>query len=277
MAYLGEKEGKGRKRVSTLDLAAMKRDGRKVVMMTAYDALFGALVDQAGVDVILVGDSVAPVLAGEATTIPATVGQMIYHGRSVKRGVSSALVVVDLPFLSYQVSIPDAVRNAGRVLKRTGCGAVKLEGGRAWVDTIRALVEAGIPVMGHLGFTPQSVHALGGHRVQGRDDAGAGRMIEDALALEAAGVFALVLELVPAAVAERVSKALTVPTIGIGAGPGCDGQVLVLHDMLGLNEGFSPKFLKRYAELGAQVRDAVGRFGDEVRDGTFPDQSHSHQ
>jgi 3-methyl-2-oxobutanoate hydroxymethyltransferase len=277
MAYLGEKEGKGRKRVSTLDLAAMKRDGRKVVMMTAYDALFGALVDQAGVDVILVGDSVAPVLAGEATTIPATVGQMIYHGRSVKRGVTYALVVVDLPFLSYQVSIPDAVRNAGRVLKRTGCGAVKLEGGRVWADTIRALVEAGIPVMGHLGFTPQSVHALGGHRVQGRDDAAAERMIEDALALEAAGVFALVLELVPAAVAERVSKALTVPTIGIGAGPGCDGQVLVLHDMLGLNEGFSPKFLKRYAELGGQVREAVGRFGDEVRDGTFPDQSHTHQ
>jgi len=277
MAYLGEQEGKGRKRIGTLDLTAMKRAGRKIVMMTAYDALFGSLVDQAGVDVILVGDSVAPVLAGEATTIPATLRQMIYHGRSVRRGVTYALVVVDLPFLSYQVSIPEAIRNAGRVLKRTGCGAVKLEGGRAWTDTIRALVEAGIPVMGHLGFTPQSVHALGGHRIQGRDDAAAERLVEDALAVEAAGAFSLVLELVPAKVADRVSRALTIPTIGIGAGPGCDGQVLVLHDMLGLNEGFSPKFLKRYAELGAQVREAVGRFGEEVRNGTYPDESHSHQ
>ena len=276
MAYLGEAGGKGRKRVTTLELAAMKRAGTKIVMITAYDALFGALVDQAGVDVVLVGDSVAPVLAGEATTIPATLGQMIYHGRSVKRGVTHALVVVDLPFLSYQVSIPDAVRNAGRVLKRTGCGAVKLEGGRPWAETIRALVEAGIPVMGHLGFTPQSVHALGGHRIQGREDAAADRLVEDARALEAAGAFAVVLELVPAAVAERVSKALTVPTIGIGAGPGCDGQVLVLHDMLGLNEGFTPKFLKRYAELGPAVREAVGRFGEEVRSAAYPDRAHSH-
>lgn len=263
-------------RVTTLDLTALKRAQTKIVMVTAYDALFASLVDRAGVDVVLVGDSVATVLAGETTTLPATLGQMIYHGRSAARGVQRALVVVDLPFLSYQVSIPEAIRNAGRVLQRTGCGAVKLEGGRAWADTIRALVEAGIPVMGHLGFTPQSVHALGGPRVQGREDRAAERLLEDARALEAAGAFALVLELVPAALAERVSKALAIPTIGIGAGPGCDGQVLVLHDLLGLNEGFAPKFLKRYAELGGAVREAVGRFGQEVRSGAYPDRAHSH-
>lgn len=276
MAEAGESQGKRPKRVTTHDLAALKREGRKIAMVTAYDALFGGLVDQAGVDVVLVGDSVATVLAGEPTTLPATLGQMIYHGRSVTRGVKHALVVVDLPFLSYQVSIPEAVRNAGRVLKRTGAGAVKLEGGRAWAATVRAMVDAGVPVMGHLGFTPQSVHALGGHRIQGREDAAAERLLEDARALEAAGIFALVLELVPAGLAERVSQALTVPTIGIGAGPGCDGQVLVLHDLLGLNEGFAPKFLKRYAELGAAVREAVGRFGDEVRSGAYPDRAHSH-
>lgn len=276
MAEAGESQGKRPKRVTIHDLVALKREGRKIAMVTAYDALFGGLVDQAGVDVVLVGDSVATVLAGEPTTLPATLGQMIYHGRSVTRGVKHALVVVDLPFLSYQVSIPEAVRNAGRVLKRTGAGAVKLEGGRAWAATVRAMVDAGIPVMGHLGFTPQSVHALGGHRIQGREDAAAERLLEDARALEAAGIFALVLELVPAGLAERVSQALTVPTIGIGAGPGCDGQVLVLHDLLGLNEGFAPKFLKRYAELGAAVREAVGRFGDEVRSGAYPDRAHSH-
>ena len=265
-----------RKRVTTLDLVQMKRKGQRIVMITAYDALFGALVDAAGVDVVLVGDSVAPVLAGEETTIPATVDQMIYHGRITRRGVKRALVVVDLPFLSYQVSIPDAVANAGRILKETGATAVKLEGGAAWAPTISALVGAGIPVMGHLGFTPQSVHQLGGFKIQGKQADGALQLVEDAKALEQAGAFAMVLELMPGPVAMSVTRAVSIPTIGIGAGPGCDGQVLVLHDMLGLNEGFTPKFLKRYAELGQAVRDAVGRFGDEVRGGQYPGPEHTH-
>ena len=273
-AYL--QDSAARKRVTILELAAIKRAGRKITMITAYDALFAALVEQGGIDVILVGDSVAPVLCGESTTIPATLGQMSYHGRIVRRGADRALVVVDLPFLSYQVSIPEAIRNAGTLLKRTGAAAVKLEGGAAWAPTIAALVGAGIPVMGHLGFTPQSVHQLGGHRIQGKTDDGADRLIEDAGALEGAGAFAIVLELMPSGVAKRVTERVGIPTIGIGAGPDCDGQVLVLHDMLGLNEGFTPKFLKRYAELGQAVRDAVGQFVREVQEGRYPDAEHSH-
>lgn len=265
-----------RKRITTLDLVQMKRKAHRIVMITAYDALFGALVDAAGVDVVLVGDSVAPVLAGEETTLPATVEQMIYHGRITRRGVKRALVVVDLPFLSYQVSIPDAVANAGRILKETGATAVKLEGGAAWAPTIAALVNAGIPVMGHLGFTPQSVHQLGGFKIQGKQADGALQLVEDAKALEQAGAFAMVLELMPGPVAASVTRAVSIPTIGIGAGPDCDGQVLVLHDMLGLNEGFTPKFLKRYAELGQTVRDAVSRYGDEVRGGQYPGPEHTH-
>jgi 3-methyl-2-oxobutanoate hydroxymethyltransferase len=264
------------KRVSTHDLIAMKRDGRKIAMITAYDALFGALVDSAGVDVVLVGDSVAPVIAGEETTIPATMDQMIYHGRIVRRGVKHALVVVDLPFLSYQVSVPDAIANAGRILKETGAQAVKLEGGAAWAPTIAALVRCGIPVMGHLGFTPQSINQLGGFKIQGKEADSASRLIEDAKALAEAGAFSIVLELIPGSLAKRVSAAVSVPTIGIGAGADCDGQVLVLHDMLGLNEGFTPKFLRRYAELGQATRDAVGRFCAEVRDGQYPGPEHTH-
>ena len=270
--YLSETK----KRVTTLDLVQMKRKGQKIVMITAYDALFGALVDAAGVDVVLVGDSVAPVLAGEETTIPATVDQMIYHGRIARRGIRRALVVVDMPFLSYQVSIPDAIANAGRILKETGAAAVKLEGGASWAPTIAALVNAGIPVMGHLGFTPQSVHQLGGFKIQGKQAAGAARLVDDAKALEQAGAFSMVLELMPGPVAAAVTQAVSIPTIGIGAGPDCDGQVLVLHDMLGLNEGFTPKFLKRYAELGQAVRDAVGLFTEEVRTAKYPGPEHTH-
>jgi 3-methyl-2-oxobutanoate hydroxymethyltransferase len=264
------------KRITTLDLAAMKREGRRIVMLTAYDALFASLLDQAEVDVLLVGDSVATVLGGEETTLSATLEQMIYHGRMVRKGASRALVVVDLPFLTYQVSIEEAVRNAGRVLQQTGAGAVKLEGGRQLANTVRALVDVGIPVMGHLGFTPQSVHALGGARIQGRQEDAAERLLADAKALEEAGAFSLVLELIPAPLARRVTQALAIPTIGIGAGPDCDGQVLVLHDMLGLNAGFHPKFLKRYAELGRAVSEAVGQFAAEVRDGRYPDPAHTH-
>ena len=265
-----------RKRVTTLELLKMKREGRKIVMITAYDALYGALVDAAGVDVVLVGDSVAPVLGGTETTIPATVDQMIYHGRIVRRGVKHALVVVDLPFLSYQVSIPDAIQNAGRILKETGAAAVKLEGGSYWASTVAALVNAGIPVMGHLGFTPQSVHQLGGFRIQGKQPDAATRLVEDARALEQAGAFSMVLELMPGSVGAAITEAVSIPTIGIGAGADCDGQVLVLHDMLGLNEGFAPKFLKRYAEMAQATRDAVGRFATEVREGHYPGPDHTH-
>jgi 3-methyl-2-oxobutanoate hydroxymethyltransferase len=254
----------------------MKRDGRKIVMVTAYDSLFASLVDQAGVDVILVGDSVGPVLAGETSTLPVTVNQMIYHGRSVQRGTKQALVVVDLPFLSYQVSPREATRHGGRVLKRTGAGAVKLEGGRQFAPAVRALVTAGVPVMGHLGLTPQSVNVLGGIHLHGTDEHAALRLIEDAQALEAAGAFAIVLEFMASAVARRVTDSIAIPTIGIGAGPHCDGQVLVLHDMLGLNEHFRAKFVKRYAELGASVRQAVAAYAEEVRTVTFPDAAHSH-
>lgn len=264
------------KRVTTAELQAMKQAGRKIVMLTAYDTLFAGLLDQAGVDVILVGDSVGPVLAGEETTLPVTLDQMIYHGRSVQRGTSRALVVVDLPFGSYQVSRAAAVRNGIRVLKRTGAGAVKLEGGRTWASTVQALVEAGVPVMGHLGFTPQSMHVLGGIRVQGREASAAARLIEDARALADAGAFALVLEFMSAAVAAQVTAAVSIPTIGIGAGVQCDGQVLVLHDMLGLNERFNAKFVKRYAQLAAAVRAAAEAYGQDVRAGEFPDAEHSH-
>jgi 3-methyl-2-oxobutanoate hydroxymethyltransferase len=261
--------------VTTRDFLAWKAQGRKIVVVTAYDALFGRLVDEAGVDCVLVGDSVNQVICGQPTTLSATLDQMVYHASAVRRGVRRALLVVDLPFLSYQVGREDAIRNAGRVMKETGAHAVKLEGGEGMAETVRALVSIGIPVMGHVGLTPQSVHALGGYRVQGREDGDARRLEADAAALESAGVFSIVLELVPAALAARITAARAVPTIGIGAGVGCDGQVLVLPDLLGLNDGFAPRFLKRYAALADEVRRAVGRFGDEVRAGAYPDPDHS--
>ena len=257
------------------DLLAMKAAGRRIVMLTCYDAAFARLLEQAEVDVLLVGDSVNQVLAGQETTLSATLDQMIYHAASVRRGTRRVLVFVDLPFLTYQVSPTEAIRNAGRVLQESGAHGVKLEGGRPMAETVRALVDRGIPVIGHLGLTPQSVHALGGYRVQGRDAATAERLLADARALEEAGACAIVLELLPAALAKRITAALTIPSIGIGAGAGCDGQVLVLHDMLGLNEMFNPKFLKRYAELGEAVRAAVRSYAAEVRDGTYPGPEHS--
>lgn len=263
------------KAVTTLDLLAWKQAKRRIVALTAYDALFGRLVDESGVDVILVGDSVNQVIAGAPSTLSATVDQMIYHATMVRRGVKRALLVVDMPFLSYQISAEDALRNCGRVMKETGAHAVKVEGGRTMAATVRVLVDAGIPVMGHIGLTPQSVHALGGYKVQGKTAEAAERLAADAKALEEAGCFAIVLELVPADVSARITKSLTIPTIGIGAGAACDGQVLVLPDMLGLNDAFKPKFLKKYAELAGEVRKAVGGFAAEVRDGKFPDGEHS--
>jgi 3-methyl-2-oxobutanoate hydroxymethyltransferase len=257
------------------ELRERKANGERIVVLTCYDALFARLLDESGVDVLLVGDSVNQVLAGADTTLSATLDQMIYHTRSVKRGCTNALVVCDMPFLSYQVSREDAIRHCGRVMAETGCHAVKLEGGQPIAATVRALVDAGIPVMGHLGLTPQSVHALGGYRVQGRDDATAARLVADAEALEAAGAFAIVLELLPAPLASRITKAVEIPTIGIGAGPACDGQVLVLHDMLGLNDRFEAKFIKRYAALAQDVRDAVKQYAAEVREGRYPGPEHS--
>ena len=265
------------KRVTTLDLLEAKRASRKIVALTAYDALFGQLVDESGVDVVLVGDSVNTVLAGQETTLSATLEQLIYHGRMVRAGVRRALLVVDMPFLTYQVSLEEAKRNVGRVMQLTGASGVKLEGGQSVRDTVRALVEMGVPVMGHVGFTPQSVHALGGSRVQGRGATAEARILADAKALEDAGAFAVVLELMPVGVAARVTEALAIPTIGIGSGPRCDGQVLVLHDMLGLTQGFHAKFVKAYAELGEQVRAAVRQFADEVRQGRYPDSAHSFE
>lgn len=261
---------------SVLDLTAMKAAGRRIVMLTCYDALFAQLLDQTPVDILLAGDSVNQVLAGQPSTLSATLDQMIYHAASVRRG-SGALLFVDLPFLTYQVTIAEAIRNAGRVMQETGANGVKLEGGAPMAETVRALVERGIPVMGHLGFTPQSVHALGGAKVQGREAVAAERLKSDALALQDAGACAVVLELMPSAVARQVSESLRIPTIGIGAGPGCDGQVLVLPDMLGLNEGFSPRFLRRYAELGAAVRAAATAYAEDVREGRYPDAAHSFE
>jgi 3-methyl-2-oxobutanoate hydroxymethyltransferase len=263
--------------LTVTDLLTMKVAGRRIVVLTCYDAVFARLLEQADVDVLLVGDSLNQVLAGHETTLSTTLDQMIYHAAAVRRGSHRALVFVDLPFLTYQISIPEAIRNAGRVLQETGAHGVKLEGGSHMAETVAALVDCGIPVIGHLGLTPQSVHALGGYRVQGREEKGADRMLQDAKALEAAGACAIVLELIPASLAARISKSLTIPTIGIGAGPGCDGQVLVLHDMLGLNEQFAPKFLKHYAKLGESVREAVRSFAADVRDGKYPGKEHSFE
>ena len=265
------------KPVTTLGLLRLKQQGRRIVVLTCYDALFARLLDGAGVDILLVGDSVNQVLAGAETTLSATLEQMIYHTRIVRRGAERAMVVCDMPFLTYQVSPQEAIRNCGRVMAETGCHGVKIEGGAPMAPTVRALVDIGIPVMGHIGLTPQSVHALGGYRVQGRDDVTAERLRSDAKALEDAGVFAIVLELLPAPVAAEITKSLTIPTIGIGAGPSCDGQVLVLHDMLGLNDRFGAKFVKQYASLANEVRKAVAEFSAEVREGKYPGKEHSFE
>lgn len=266
----------GGRSVSVLDLLEMKARGEKIAALTAYDYLFARIVDQGGADVVLVGDSLAQVVLGLDSTLPVTLDDMIHHAAAVRRGVERALVVVDLPFLTYQVSREDALRNAGRVLQETGASAVKLEGGSPDIaETVAALVSAGIPVMGHVGLTPQSVHALGGFKVQGRDEKGRERLIAEAKRLEEAGAFSVVLELVPGSLAAEVTAALRVPTIGIGAGAGCDGQVLVLPDMLGLNRGFQPRFLRRFAELGDQAEAGVREFVRSVRDGEYPADEHT--
>lgn len=263
------------KKVTILDIIAKKRRGERITMLTAYDATFGRLVDQAGVDIILVGDSLGMVIQGRDNTLAVTLDEMIYHSRAVARGRQRAHLVADLPFMSYQVSPEDALRSAGRLLAEGGADSVKLEGGAEVAASIERMVSAGIPVMGHIGLTPQSVHGLGGFVVQGKTDAQAQRLLDDARRLEDAGCYAIVLESIPAVVAATISHSLSIPTIGIGAGVDCDGQVLVIYDILALNDDFKPKFVKRYAELGVVIRDAAARFVDEVREGQFPEQRHS--
>jgi 3-methyl-2-oxobutanoate hydroxymethyltransferase len=249
-------------------LKQMKQRGEKIVMLTAYDALMARLLDQAGVDVLLVGDSLGMVLLGYETTLPVTMGVMVHHTAAVSRGASRALVVADMPFLSYQISADDAVRNAGRFLQQGRASAVKIEG--PMFETVRRLVDTGIPVMGHLGLLPQSVNQLGGFRQQGKCEDQARQLIEDAKSLEQAGAFSMVLEAIPSELGRMVSEAVSIPTIGIGAGPDCDGQVLVAHDALGLTPDPAPSFVKRYAHLGEEIVKAVQSYADEVRTGKFP-------
>ncbi|GBD14474.1 3-methyl-2-oxobutanoate hydroxymethyltransferase [bacterium HR25] len=264
-------------RITTRDIRAMKERGEKIAMLTAYDYSTARLLDEAGVPVLLVGDSLGMVMLGYDTTLPVTMEDMLHHVRAVVRGSKRAHVVADMPFLSYQTSPEDALRNAGRLLQEGGAQSVKLEGGAEMAPTVRRLVSVGIPVMGHLGFTPQSVHQFGGYRVQGRSKEAALRLISDALALEEAGVYAIVLEMVPAHLARLVTERVRVPTIGIGAGPYCDGQVQVVHDMLGLYPDFTPKHAKQYARLGEVIRQAVTAYMEEVRQGAFPTEEHSHR
>ncbi len=270
--------GDSGRRTTVRRLLEMKERGEKIVALTAYDYLFARLVDASGVDIVLVGDSLGQVVLGHETTLPVTLQDMIHHGRAVRRGVREALLVVDMPFTTFSVTPARTVRNAGRILAETGAEAVKVEGGsERTCEHVARLVGAGIPVMGHVGLTPQSVHALGGYRVQGRDDAAAARIRTETRALADAGCFSVVLELIPAPLAAEITGTLPVPTIGIGAGPGCDGQVLVLYDMLGLNEGFQPRFLRRFAELARDTRAGVEAYVRAVRSGEYPGPEHSHE
>jgi 3-methyl-2-oxobutanoate hydroxymethyltransferase len=258
------------------DLARLKGAGTPIVCSTAYDVLQARIVDAAGVDVVLVGDSLGQVVAGLESTRQVTLDQMIWHAAAVHRGLRRALLVIDMPWMTYHASAEEAVRNCGRALAESGAASVKMEGGTPpIVEAVRRCVDVGIPVMGHIGYTPQTDIALGGARVQGREATRADALVAEARALEAAGAFAIVLELVPSAVAARITEAVSIPTIGIGAGPACDGQILVLPDLLGLNEGFRPKFLRRYAELGAAAREAVGRYAEDVRAHRYPDNETS--
>ncbi len=262
--------------VTTLLLKDMKDRGEKIDMLTSYDYSMAKIVDAAGVDVILVGDSAANVMAGYETTVPITLDAMIYHARSVVRAVERALVVVDLPFGTYQGNSKMALDSAIRIMKETEADAVKLEGGEEILESVERILTAGIPIMGHLGLTPQSIHKFGTYTVRAREEAEAEKLVRDARLLEEAGCFAVVLEKIPAVLAERVSKELSIPTIGIGAGGGTDGQVLVIHDMLGINKGFSPRFLRRYADLHTVMIDAVGRYVADVKSQDFPNEQEQY-
>jgi len=261
--------------ISVRDIRAYKERGEKFPMLTAYDAPMARLLDEAGIPILLVGDSVGNNVLGYAETVPVTMEQMLHHAAAVVRGVENALVVGDMPFMSYQASLAEGMRNAGRFLKEAGTTAVKMEGGARVLELVHHMTEAGIPVMGHLGHTPQSVNQFGGHRVRGRDAEQAQKILQDAKDLQSAGAFAVVLEAVPAELAGEVTAALDVPTIGIGAGPDCDGQVLVLHDMLGINPR-TPKFVKRYADLGTEIGGAAKSFAEDVATGRYPADEHTY-
>ena len=261
--------------VRVTDLRQRKKRGEKIPMLTAYDATMARLLERAGIDVLLVGDSLGMVVLGHETTIPVTLEEVLHHTRAVTRGVRRALVVADMPFLTYQTGVPEAVRNAGRLIQEGGAAAVKIEGGRPVLDVVERLVEVGIPVMGHLGLTPQAVHQLGGFRVQAEAEREGAQLLADARDLETAGAFALVLESIPAELAARVTDALSIPTIGIGAGPDCDGQVLVSYDVFGLFDSFVPRFVKQYAHLGDTLTAAAREYADDVRLGRFPAPEHA--
>jgi 3-methyl-2-oxobutanoate hydroxymethyltransferase len=262
------------KKLTIQDIISMK-NGEKISMLTAYDASFAGLIDAAGIDMVLVGDSLGMVLLGYNSTIPVTMEEMLHHCKAAGKGVKRAVLVGDMPFMSYQVDKSEAITNAGRFLKEAGCDAVKLEGGTEVCDTAKAIVKAGIPLMGHIGLTPQTASQLGGYKVQGRDADSARRLLQSARDLEAAGVFAIVLECIPAQLSEAITRMISIPTIGIGAGKHCDGQVLVTHDMLGMFEKFIPSFVKQFANLAPQIKEAVADYNEEVKNGNFPAEEHS--
>ncbi len=265
----------GRERITTAALRQMKTKGERIAMITAYDYPTARILDEAGAEILLIGDSLGNVVLGYENTLAVTVEDIIHHTKAVARGARRAMVVADMPFMSYQVSVAEALRNAGRFLQEAGAQAVKLEGGASVVDRVETMTGAGIPVIGHLGLTPQSVHQLGGYRVQGKTSAAAQKIIDDARCLEEAGAFSIVLECVPMELAAAVTQAISIPTIGIGAGAGCDGQVLVIHDLCGLTSGHTPKFVKVYADLGSAMSQAAGHYIREVKSGEFPAREHS--
>jgi len=263
------------KKLTIQDIIMMKQNGEKISMLTAYDASFAGLLDSSGIDMILVGDSLGMVLLGYESTIPVTMEEMLHHCRAVKKGVNRAVLVGDMPFMSYQVSESEAITNAGRFLKEAGCDAIKLEGGTEVCDIVKAIVRAGIPVVGHIGLTPQTASQLGGYKVQGKDAESARRLLESAKDLEAAGAFSIVLECIPAQLSKVISETVSIPTIGIGAGQFCDGQVLVTHDMVGMFEKFVPTFVKKYVNLAPQIKEAVAAYNKEVKSGDFPNEEQS--
>lgn len=265
-----------RAKVTKKTILDMRQKGQRIVALTAYDYLTAKIADDSGVDMILVGDSLGMVMLGFDNTLPVTMEEMVHHTKAVSRARPRAFLVADLPFMSYQAGLDDAVRNAGRLVKEGNAEGVKLEGGSRYVPVIEAIVHASIPVVGHLGLTPQSLHQFGGYKVQGKDSESAERMVADAVALEQAGCFSIVLEGIPWRLAKRITEAVKIPTIGIGAGPHCSGQILVLHDLLGITEGQLPRFVKKYEEIGRRMRDAISRYAQEVREGIFPDLDHSY-
>lgn len=263
------------KKITASQLRCMKKKGQKISVLTSYDATFARLVDQAGVEIIMVGDSLGTVIQGQENTVTVSIDDVIYHTRAVKRGVDRAHVVSDMPFMSYQASIEDALRNAGRLIKEGGAESVKLEGGMEAIETVKALTSVGIPVMGHIGLKPQRIHQMGGYKIQGKTLAGSERLVGEAKAMEEAGAYSIVLEGVAMETAAEITRSVRIPTIGISSGPHCDGQVLVVYDLLGMDENFSPRFVKKYANLSETIRNAASRYIQEVKEGQFPTEEHA--